>query len=61
VESVETGGRDVLDLVGIDQITLGEDITGRIQQGLEEELGEDARLLAIETDETHVILTARWE
>jgi hypothetical protein len=61
VESVEAGGRDVLDLVGVDQITLGENITGEIQEGLEEELGEGARLLTIVTDETHVILTARWE
>ncbi|MGC9347865.1 MAG: zinc-ribbon domain-containing protein [Anaerolineae bacterium] len=61
VESVKAGEHDVLGLVGVDQITLGENITGKIQDGLEEELGEGARLLTIVTDETHVILTARWE
>jgi hypothetical protein len=61
VESIETGGQDLLDLIGMDQLVLGEDITGVIQNVLEDELGEGVRLLAIATDEARVILTARWE
>ena len=61
VESIETGGRNLLDLIGMDQLVLGEDITGAIQDVLEDELGEGVRLLAVSTDETRVILTARWE
>jgi hypothetical protein len=61
VESIETGGMDLLDLVGTDQITLGEQFTGAIQKVLEDELGPGARLLTLTTDESRVILTARWE
>jgi hypothetical protein len=61
VESIETGGHDLLDLIGMDDFTLGEDITGAIQNVLEDELGEGARLMTISTDEARVILTARWE
>ncbi len=61
VESIETGGHDLLDLLGMDQLVLSEDITQVIQGTLEEELGEGAQLLTIDTDETRVILTARWE
>ncbi len=65
VESIETGdssdGHDLLDLLGKDELVLGDDITQLIQGTLEEELGEGAQLLTIGTDETRVILTARWE
>lgn len=61
LESIETGGHDLLDLVGMDQLELGEDITGTIQDVLEDELGEGARLLAISTDDDQVTLTARWD
>lgn len=61
IERIETGGRNLLDLIGVDQFTLGQAITERIQSGLEAELGEGIRLLDITTSEDQVILTARWE
>ena len=65
VESIETGDGsnryDLLDLLGKDELVLGDDITQLVQGTLEEELGEGAQLLTIGTDETRVILTARWE
>jgi hypothetical protein len=61
VERIETGGQNLLELIGIDQITLGDEITGAIQKVLEDELGPGSRLLAIATDENRVTLTARWE
>jgi len=61
IERIEAGGRNLLDLIGMDQIALGDEITGLIQQTLENELGPGSRLLAIATDEDRVILTARWE
>jgi len=61
VDNIETGGQNLLELVGVEQFALGDAITDAIQQGLEEELGEGARLLTITTDDEYVILTARWE
>ncbi len=61
VESIDTGGQDLLDLLGKDQLVLGEDVTRAIQDVLEDELGEGAELLSISTDDARVILTARWE
>jgi hypothetical protein len=61
VESIEAGSWDVMELIGVDQFTLGEDLTDAVQEQLEEELGEGAQLLDIVTDEEHVILNARWE
>ncbi len=61
VERIETGGQDLLELIGIDQLSLGDEITGTLQRILERELGPGSRLLGIETDELRVILTARWE
>ncbi|MGC9467548.1 MAG: zinc-ribbon domain-containing protein [Anaerolineae bacterium] len=61
VDRVETGGHDILELLNVNQVDLGQNITGAIQQGLEDELGPGSRLLTIVTDDTNVILTARWE
>lgn len=61
VKSVETGGRDILELINVDQVTLGRDFTGAIQRGLENELGPGSRLLSITTTDEQVILAARWE
>ena len=61
VERIETGGHNLLELIGIDQLSLGDEITGTIQRVLERELGAGSRLLAIRTDEQRVVLTARWE
>ncbi len=61
VMAIETGGQDILSLIGIDRVEFGDRITGAIQQGLENELGGEARLLDITTDESRVILRARWD
>ena len=61
VESIETGGQDILGLLGMDDVSLGQNVTDTIQHGLEGELGAGAHLLSIKTDDQHVILTARWD
>lgn len=61
VDSIETGGENIFDLLGVDNVTLGEDLTDTVQEQLEAELGEGAQLLQITTDEEHIILTARWQ
>jgi hypothetical protein len=61
VESIEAGGSDILDLLGVTGIEVGESITGSIAERIEEELGAGAQLLEITTSEEEVILTARWE
>ncbi len=61
VESIETGGQDILGLLGMDEVSLGQNVTDTIQHGLEGELGAGAHLLSITTDDQHVILTARWD
>ncbi|MFP4344550.1 MAG: zinc ribbon domain-containing protein [Anaerolineales bacterium] len=61
VESIEAGGSDILELLGVSAIEVGESITGSIAARIEEELGEGAQLLEITTSEEEVILKARWE
>ncbi len=61
VESIEAGGSDILDLLGVTGIEVGESITGSIAERIEKELGAGAQLLDITTSEEEVILTARWE
>lgn len=61
VKSVESGGRDLLELINVDQVTLSQDVANVIQKGLEDELGPGSRLLSITTTAEQIILTARWE
>ncbi len=61
IDSIETGGRNVLDLIGVSGIAVGEGITTAVQEQLEAELGPGARLLDITTTEDEVVITARWE
>lgn len=58
VESVETGGHEILDLIGVDKLTLGENLSAALTTRLEEELGEASRVLDITTDDQYIILIA---
>lgn len=58
VESIETGGEELLDLIGVDEITLGENLSAALKRRLEAELGEASRILEIRTDEQHITLSA---
>lgn len=61
VNRIETGGHNLLALINIDQVTLGDNITARLQRSLEEALGEGAHVLEITTDEEHITLKAKWD
>ncbi|MGD2147269.1 MAG: DUF2993 domain-containing protein [Anaerolineae bacterium] len=60
LESVEAGGEDILDLLGVDREALGEAMSEAIQGQVEAGLGEGAQILGITMDEEHIIITARW-
>jgi len=60
LESVEAGGEDILDLLGVDREALGEAMSEAIQSQVEAGLGEGAQILGITMDEDHIIITARW-
>lgn len=59
VEDIETGGLSILELLGMDNVTLGKNFTQALREQLENELGEGSQLLDITTDEEHIILKAR--
>ncbi len=59
IEEVATGGRNLMELLGMDDITVGENFTRALREQLENELGEGSQLLDIITDEDHIILKAR--
>jgi hypothetical protein len=60
LESVEAGGEDILDLLGVDREALGEAISRAIQGQVEAGLGQGAQILGVTMDEDHIIITARW-
>jgi len=60
LESLEAGGQDVLELLGMDPNTLTETVSEAIQQQIEAGLGEGTQLLDIVTDEEHITIMARW-
>jgi len=60
LESIEAGGEDILDLLGVDREALGEAMSEAIQGQIEAGLGEGAQILGITMDEDHIIITARW-
>jgi hypothetical protein len=60
VESVEAGGEDILDLLGVDREALGQAISRTIQGQVEAGLGEGAQILGVTMDEQNIIITARW-
>ncbi|MBN1260994.1 MAG: zinc-ribbon domain-containing protein [Anaerolineae bacterium] len=59
VDRIEAGGLDVFDLIGINDVTLGESVTGTLKDELEAELGEGSELIEITTDEDHIILKVK--
>lgn len=59
VESVESGGQNLMEFLGLTQVTLGENFTRALKEQLENELGEGSELLDISTDDNHIILWAR--
>lgn len=59
IEEIQTGGRNLLEFLGMDNVTVGENFTRMLREQLENELGEGAQLLDITTDEEHIILKAR--
>lgn len=58
VEGIKTGGEEILDLIGVDEVTLGKDLSTALKRRLETELGEASRILEIRTDEQYITLTA---
>jgi hypothetical protein len=60
LESVEAGGQDILDLLGVDREALGQEMSKAIQGQVEAGLGEGAQILGVRMDEEHIIFTARW-
>ncbi|MGD9029700.1 MAG: hypothetical protein PVG25_07780 [Anaerolineae bacterium] len=60
LESIEAGGQDILDLLGVDREALGQAIGNAIQGQVEAGLGEGARILGVRMDEEHIIITAKW-
>jgi hypothetical protein len=60
LQSIEAGGEDILDLLGVDGEALGQAMSEAIQSQVEAGLGEGAQILAITMDEEHIIITARW-
>jgi hypothetical protein len=60
LESVEAGGQDILDILGVDREALGQAMSRAIQGQVEAGLGEGAQILSVTMDEEHIIITARW-
>lgn len=60
IESIETAGGDLMDLLNLDEEGLSDMMGGTIQEQVEAGLGEGARILGVETDEERIIITARW-
>lgn len=59
IEEIAAGGRDLMQFLDMDEVTLGENFTRALREQLENELGEGSQLLDITTDEEHIILRAR--
>jgi len=59
VQEVGTGGQNLMDFLGLSEVTVGENFTSALRQQLENELGAGSQLLNISTDEDHIILKAR--
>lgn len=59
IEEIAAGGRDLMQFLDMDEVTLGENFTRALREQLENELGEGSQLLDISTDEEHIILRAR--
>ena len=59
VQEVSTGGQNLMDFLGLSEVTVGENFTSALRQQLENELGAGSQLLDISTDEDHIILKAR--
>jgi hypothetical protein len=60
LESVEAGGQDILDLLGVDRQALGQAMSKAVQGQVEAGLGQGAQILTVAMDEEHIIITARW-
>jgi hypothetical protein len=60
LESVEAGGQDILDLLGVDREALGQAMSRAIQGRVEAGLGQGAQILGVTMDEEHIIITAGW-
>jgi hypothetical protein len=60
LESVEAGGQDILDLLGLDREALGQAMSRAIQEQVEAGLGQGAQILGVTMDEERIIITARW-
>ncbi len=61
IESLDAGGQELTDLFGGNLDALTSQMGQLAQEQIETGLGPGARLLAIETDEQHLIIRARWE
>jgi hypothetical protein len=60
IESVETGGKDILDLIGLDSSAFDRAISKSISDQVEAGLGDDAEILEVSSDENSLVLKARW-
>ncbi len=59
MESVEAGGYDLLDILGVDRDALGRLMDQAIQGQVEAGLGEGARILGVTTGDRQLVVTAR--
>jgi len=60
IESIETAGGDLMDLLDLDEEGLSDMMGGTIQEQVEAGLGAGARILGVEMDEERIIITAHW-
>ena len=61
IESLDAGGQDLTAVFGSSTEALMEQISRIIQQQVETGLGPGAQIMAVETDDQHMIIKARWE
>jgi hypothetical protein len=60
LESMEAAGYDLTELTGMDASALTGAMSGPLQDQIEAGLGPGAQILGITTDDSSLIITARW-
>jgi len=60
IESVETGGQDLLELLNLNLDTVARSMSAMVQDQVEAGLGEGARVLGVRMEDEQIIISARW-
>lgn len=60
IESIETGGQDILELLNVNLDALARSMSQMVQDQVEAGLGEGARVLGVRMEDDQMIMTARW-